>query len=58
MLEVKNFVRKWNMYFRDTYYRIKMEEQMNELEDLKNEKSRLLAIQSQLQSLHDKFSQV
>ncbi|XP_060554771.1 pericentriolar material 1 protein-like isoform X2 [Ruditapes philippinarum] len=46
-----------NQAERDAYYQIKMEEQMNELEELKNEKSRLLTIQSQLQSLHDKFSQ-
>ncbi|KAH3829898.1 pericentriolar material 1 protein-like isoform X2 [Dreissena polymorpha] len=42
---------------RDEYYQRKMEEQMKELEDLKTEKTRLLTIQSQLQSLHDRFSQ-
>ncbi|XP_053399542.1 pericentriolar material 1 protein-like isoform X2 [Mercenaria mercenaria] len=46
-----------NQTERDAYYQVKMEEQMNELEDLQNEKSRLLAIQTQLQSLHDKFTQ-
>lgn len=45
-------------HYRDSYYQQKMEEQMNELEELKNEKTRLLTIQSQLQSLHDRFTQV
>lgn len=42
---------------RDAYYKRKIEEQMNELKDLKNEKTQLLSLQSQLQSLHDKFTQ-
>lgn len=42
---------------RDSYYQRRMEEQLDELQELKNEKSRLLSIQSQLQSLHDKFTQ-
>ncbi|KAL4230121.1 Phosphoacetylglucosamine Mutase [Mactra antiquata] len=42
---------------RDSYYQQRMEEQMNELEELKNEKTRLLTIQSQLQTLHDRYTQ-
>ena len=35
-----------------------MEEQFEELAQLKDEKHRLLAIQDQLQQLHDRFQQV
>ncbi|XP_052793086.1 pericentriolar material 1 protein-like isoform X3 [Mya arenaria] len=42
---------------RDTYYQTKMEEQLEELEDLRNEKDRLLSLQSQLQTLHHRFKQ-
>ena len=43
---------------RDEYYQKKMEEQFDELNQLKDEKRRLLAIQGQLQELHDRFQQV
>ena len=43
---------------RDKYYQEKMEEQFEELAQLKDEKHRLLAIQDQLQQLHDRFQQV
>ena len=43
---------------RDEYYQGKMKEQMVELDQLKDEKTRLLTIQSQLQTLHDRYQQV
>ena len=38
--------------------KLKMGEQFEELAQLKDEKHRLLAIQDQLQQLHDRFQQV
>ncbi|KAK3100261.1 hypothetical protein FSP39_017062 [Pinctada imbricata] len=40
---------------RDSYYEAKMQEQIQELDQLKEERRRLLAIQQELQSLHDRF---
>lgn len=41
---------------RDSFYEAKMQEQLQELEQLRDERHKLLAIQQELQSLHDRFS--
>lgn len=43
---------------RDSFYEAKMQEQLQELEQLRDERHKLLAIQQELQSLHDRFSVV
>uniref|UniRef100_K1R4A2 Pericentriolar material 1 protein n=1 Tax=Magallana gigas TaxID=29159 RepID=K1R4A2_MAGGI len=42
----------------DSFYEAKMQEQLQELEQLRDERHKLLAIQQELQSLHDRFSVV
>ena len=46
------------MFCRDSFYEAKMQEQLQELEQLRDERHKLLAIQQELQSLHDRFSVV
>ncbi|XP_062615320.1 pericentriolar material 1 protein-like isoform X1 [Saccostrea cucullata] len=41
---------------RDSFYEAKMQEQLQELEQLRDERQKLLAIQQELQSLHDRFT--
>ncbi|XP_056010025.1 pericentriolar material 1 protein-like isoform X3 [Ostrea edulis] len=41
---------------RDSFYEAKMQEQLHELEQLRDERQKLLAIQQELQSLHDRFT--
>ena len=46
------------LFCRDSFYEAKMQEQLQELEQLRDERHKLLAIQQELQSLHDRFSVV
>ena len=45
-------------YFSDTLYAAKMQEQMEELDQLKTERQRLLSIQQELQTLNARFPPV
>ena len=54
-MEVEVFVL---IFFRDTFYAAKMQEQMDELDQLKAERQRLLSIQQELQSLNSRFPSV